>query len=105
MFFEEARPEEKGGGPTFSQESFRVKTSPSLVHQKLSQKQHTLLFNKSISKYSVNTKCDCSQGHHTTAKAIKPSRTARTLYSQLAKTNKGLVGPKYCIGVQDRIHL
>ena len=81
------------------------KDLPVISPETPSNSTHTCLFNKSISKHSVNTKCDCSQGHNTPAKAIKPSWTAGTLYSQLAKTNKGPVGSTYSIGVRDRIHL
>ena len=68
---------------------------------------HTCLFKKGtgISKYLVNPECDCSQGHHTPAKTIKSSRTAGTFHNQLAKVNKGPVGPKYNNGLRDRIYL
>ena len=68
---------------------------------------HTCLFKKGTgsSKYSVNPECDCSQGHYTPAKTIKPSRTAGTFHNQLAKVNKGPVGPKYNNGLRDRIYL
>ena len=69
--------------------------------------QHTLLFKKDtcISKYSVNPECNCSQGHHTPAKTIESSWTAGTFHNQLAKVNKGPVGPEYNNRVRDRICL
>ena len=94
----------RGGGPTFPPHKTHSGENLPVSNR---NSQHTRLFKKDtcISKYSVNPECECSQGHHTPAKTMKSSRTAGTFHSQLAKVNKGPVGPEYNNRVRDRICL
>ena len=66
--------------------------------------KHCFFLKKTISKYQFDKQGDCSHGHHTHAKANKSSRSAGTLYNELAKANKGPVGPKYSNRVQNRFY-
>ena len=88
----------RDGGPTpFNQKHHSGERNPKTTH--------TFLCKKCISSYAINTQCDCSQGHCTHRKPVKPSRSVGSFHGQLADFNKGPVGPEYNNRVRDRICL
>ena len=90
----------RGGGPTF-----KGTHSGRELPVNNSKYPNCFFCNECNSEYSVNSRCDCSQGYCSPAKSCKSSRLVGTFHNQLAKGNKEPVGPEYGYRVRDRSHL